>query len=105
MFDLSSLGVFQLLESAMTATHYQRPSTRCSPKRFSQVEIENAYFIRLVTSVKEYSQHGLEDYFKDESTCPVEMPLGLLNFKIINAHIDGSSKTCHSKQTVDDLER
>jgi hypothetical protein len=102
---LTLVGVFELLERTITATHYQRRPTFCAPKRFLRAEIESAYLIRLVSCMKEYRQHAVEYYFKKDSTCPFDMPLGEHNFKIINAHIDGSSKNCHDKEKTDDIER
>ena len=79
---------------------------RCKSKQvFNPDDVENVFIVRLLTSLREYAQHQVEDYWKHWSTCPFDMPIGLDNFKIINDHIDGSTKTSNLRNVVCDIEK
>jgi hypothetical protein len=58
-----------------------------------------------MTCIPENTQQSLGDYWKLDSMCRYKMPLGLHNFKLINAHIDGSTTASNAKHFADDLEK
>jgi hypothetical protein len=98
IFFAEYLGLFDLLANNLSIV---RPN---STLRFTSEDVENAFIIRLVASVTEFHQHSVDDYFKDSSTCPYSMPLGRDCFKLLNAHIDGSSKNSRDTDSISRLE-
>lgn len=76
-----------------------------SKKLITSADIESAFQIRLLTTIKEWAQHDVSGYWTNESTCPFDMPIGRDNFKRINAHIDGSTGTNHNDDAIGTLER
>lgn len=52
----------------------------------------------------EYAQNDL-DYWKEISTSPFLMSLGIDNFKRVNAHVDGSTGTSSVPANTDTIEQ
>lgn len=55
--------------------------------------LKSVFTLRLLISVPDFQQTTLKDYWKIDSHCPYEMPLGARAFAAINAHIDGSTRS------------
>lgn len=100
VFRVDLTGVFELLSD-----NFSIPKFQSAGKHFTTNEIKLAYYIRLVTCIPANTQQSLGDYWKSNSTCGYKMPLGLHNFKLVNAHIDGSTSASNTKHFVDDLEK
>lgn len=58
---------------------------------FSAKDVESTHTIRLLSTITEYQQDKIHSYWSNKSTCPFTFPIGRDAFKLINAHIDGSS--------------
>lgn len=96
---LTFVGIFDLLASTICVT---RPRSKQS---YSTENIDEAFTIRLLASVKRYQQNNVKEYWSNASTCPYKMPMGRDAFEHLNAHIAGSTTSNVAHNNVDEVER